>query len=161
MSNIIEFLKSSFPWMTIFDFWILAIGILVIILVLAIYVYRDSNLRGGKSASWFIWTILLGGILPFLIYIVVRSPYTKMELEEEKTKEEVVELQKKYYELAIGKEVQKCPVCGEEVSADYMYCPYCFTQLKKRCPQCGKLVDKDAKICPYCGYIFEEKGVKK
>jgi len=161
MNNMIELLRNSFPWMSSFDFGVLIVGFLVIILVLAIYVYRDSSLRGGKSISWFIWTILLGGILPFLFYTIVRSPYTKGELKEEETNKEVVELQKKYYKLMLSKEIQKCPVCGEEVNAEYMYCPHCFTQLKKQCPQCGKLIDKDAKICPYCGHIFEEKGVIK
>jgi RNA polymerase subunit RPABC4/transcription elongation factor Spt4 len=89
--------------------------------------------------------------------MIVRSPYTKEELEEEKLNKKLLQLQRKYYELMISREIQKCPVCGEEVSSDYMYCPKCFTQLKKCCDECKKGVDKDAKICPYCGHIFGEK----
>ncbi len=157
MNYIMNLLRGSFPWISALDFGIFLLGSLVVIFVLAFYVYRDSSLRGGKSLLWTICTILFGGILPFLFYMIVRSSYTKEELEEEKLNKELMQLQRNYYELMASKEIQKCPVCGEEVSADYMYCPKCFTQLKKHCDECKKIVDKDAKICPYCGHIFGER----
>ncbi len=161
MNNIILVLNSVFPWMNQLDFLVIIFVYILIIFSLSIFVYRDSKLRGGSSISWLIWTILLGGILPFLFYLIVRSPYTREELQEEEIQKEVVELQKKYYELVIGNEVKSCPVCGEEIKGDYMYCPHCFTQLMKKCPECGRIIEKDMKICPYCGHIFEngEKGV--
>ncbi len=161
MNNIILVLKSVFPWMNQLDFWVIVLVYVLIVFALSVFVYRDSRSRRGSSISWLIWTILFGGILPFLFYLIVRSPYTGEELQEEAIQKEVVELQKKYYEVIISKEMQRCPVCGEEIKADYMYCPYCFTQLKKKCPECGQIIEKDMKICPYCGHIFEdeEKGV--
>ncbi len=161
MNGDIFVLKSIFPWMTPVDFWVILILYILVVFALAVFIYRDGKLRGANTVMWVLWTILLGGILPFLFYLIVRSPYTEEELREEQIQKEVVELQKKYYELEISKEVQHCPVCGEEIKSDYLFCPHCFTQLKKKCPDCGRIVDKDFKICPYCGHIFEdeEKGV--
>jgi RNA polymerase subunit RPABC4/transcription elongation factor Spt4 len=162
MNNITLVLKSVFPWMGPRDFWVIVSIYILIVFALAVFVYRDSKSRGGNKVSWLVWTILLGGILPFLFYLIVRSPYTEEELHESELQKEVIELQKKYYELMVSKEIQRCPVCGEEIRSDYMYCPHCFTQLKKKCPDCGRIVDKDVKICPYCGHIFEDdekKGV--
>jgi len=160
MNNVILVLKTIFPWLTVTDFWVIVSLYLVLDIALSIFVYNDSKSRGGHALSWALWCFVLGGILPFLFYLIVRSPYTLDEINEEEIEKEVVELQKKYYEIQIAKEVQICPVCGEEIKSDYMYCPYCFTQLKKRCPECGRSIDKDFKICPYCGHVFdEEKGV--
>lgn len=157
MNKILDFIRSIFPWVTASDIFIVLIVFSTLIIILAIYVYFDSKSRGGKSIIWLIFTILLLGLIPFIFYILVRSPYTLEEIKEEKLKKEVIELQKKYYELMIDKELERCPVCGEEVKKDYLFCPHCFTQLKKRCPQCGSIIEKDSKICPYCGYIFESE----
>lgn len=157
MSKILELFKSVFPWITKSDIVIILAIFFVIILVLSLYVFFDSKSRGGNSIGWLVVNILLLGIIPFIFYILVRSPYTLEELKEEKLKKEVITLQKRYYELQIEKELLKCPVCGEEVKIDYLFCPHCFTQLKKKCKQCGSVIEKDSKICPYCGYIFESE----
>jgi hypothetical protein len=156
MSKILDILKSVFPWITPIDLSIIFLVFFSLILILALYVYFDSKTRGGKSLYWFIGTLLFLGIIPFIFYLMVRSPFTLEEIKEEKIKKEVIELQKRYYELMIEKEISRCPVCGEEVRNDYLFCPHCFTQLKKRCGKCGSVIEKDAKICPYCGNIFEE-----
>jgi DNA-directed RNA polymerase subunit RPC12/RpoP len=157
MEKIIEVIKTVLPNFSTTDILIIILSLLALIVTIAIYVYNDSRLRGGNAKGWLIATILLGGILPLVFYLMVRSPYTLEELNEEKERKEVLELQKKYYKIQIEKELYKCPVCGEEVRSDYLFCPHCFTQLKKKCPQCGAIVEKDAKICPYCGFIFEER----
>ncbi len=161
MNNFIEFLRTIFPWMTATDFWVLLFIYILIVFALSVFVYRDSKARGGNALLWVIFTVILGGILPYLFYLIVRSPYTEEDLREEELQKEVIELQKKYYETILSKEVTVCPVCGEEIRSDYLYCPYCFTQLKKKCPKCGKAINKDYKICPYCGYVFEEEKEEK
>jgi len=161
MNSIILNLENLFPWITPLDLFVFLLAFIIVLLAFALYVYRDSKLRGGNSTSWFIWTLILGGLIPFIFYIMVRSPMTKDDIKEIEEKKEVIELQKKYYELMISKEILKCPVCGEEVKSDYLFCQHCFTQLKKRCENCGHLVDKASKICPYCGHIFDEKGENK
>ncbi len=147
--------------MTPLDFWVIVLVYILIIFALAVFVYRDAKLRGANAVLWAVFTVLFGGILPYLFYLIVRSPFTEDELKEEELQKEVVELQKKYYEMMLEKEVMHCPVCGEEIKSDYLYCPYCFTQLKKRCPKCGSVIEKDFKICPYCGFIFEEDSKEK
>jgi len=156
MNKVYAVLNSFMPWLSKTDFWLLVLAIVASILIMAFYVFNDSKIRGGNSVVWLIFTVLLGGIIPFIFYLMVRSPTTLEEIKEEETRMEVIELERRYYELMIARETTKCPVCGEEVKADYLYCPHCFTQLKKRCPNCGSVVDKDSKICPYCGFIFEE-----
>jgi RNA polymerase subunit RPABC4/transcription elongation factor Spt4 len=147
--------------MTTTDFWVLLSVYALIVFALSVFVYRDSKSRGGKAALWTIFTVIFGGILPYLFYLIVRSPYTEEEIREEELQKEVVELQRKYYELMLDKEITHCPVCGEEIRSDYLYCPYCFTQLKKKCPECGRAIDKNFKICPYCGHVFEEENEGK
>jgi predicted nucleic acid-binding Zn ribbon protein len=156
MTKIYEVLNSFLPWLTKTDFWLIILAILISIFIMAFYVFSDSKIRGGNSVGWLISTLMLGGVIPFVFYLMVRSPYTLDEIKEEETKKEVIELEQKYFELMVSKEISKCPVCGEEVKSDYLYCPHCFTQLKKRCPNCGAVIEKDAKICSYCGFIFEE-----
>jgi RNA polymerase subunit RPABC4/transcription elongation factor Spt4 len=158
MGSFIQNLKILLPWLTSLDLVVFFTALAVVALACSLYVYRDSKLRGGKSISWFIWTLVLGGLIPFLFYVMIRSPFTKDDLKEIDEKKEVAELQKKYYELMISKEIAKCPICGEEVISDYVFCPHCYTQLKKQCNNCGHPVEKGFKICPYCGHIFDEKG---
>lgn len=158
MNRITENLQNLFPWITTTDLIIISFALAIIVILLALYVYRDSKIRGGKSISWLIWTIILGGLIPFIFYLMVRSPLTKDEVREIDEKKEVTELQKKYYEIMIERESLKCPICGEDVKSDFLFCPHCFAQLKKQCSKCGNIVDKEFKICPYCGQVFDEKG---
>ncbi|MBP8612522.1 MAG: zinc-ribbon domain-containing protein [Candidatus Atribacteria bacterium] len=157
MEKIIGSIQNLIPSLSKSDVVIILISFLFLIVVIALYVFNDSKLRGGNSYLWLIFTILLGGIIPWIFYLVVRSPYTLEELKDEKERKEALELQKKYYALMIEKEVYKCPVCGEEIRNDYLFCPRCFTQIKKKCPKCNATLEKDAKICPYCGFIFEDR----
>lgn len=157
MKNFFDAIKNFVPFLSTQDIVVIALSFLVLTVIIALYIYNDSRQRGGRSVLWLIATIVFLGILPLVFYLMVRSPYTLEELEEEKERKEVLELQKKYYKIQIEKEFTKCPVCGEEVKRDYAFCPHCFTQLKKRCPQCNEFIEKDSKICPYCGFIFEER----
>ncbi|BAL81336.1 zinc ribbon domain-containing protein [Caldisericum exile] len=157
MGKIIDFIKTILPSLSTTDILVIFASLVALILIIAIYVYNDSKLRGGNALGWLIATIVFGGILPFVFYLMIRSPYTLEEIKEEKERKEVLELQRRYYELQIKKEIHQCPVCGEEVKNEYLFCPHCFTQLKKKCPNCGSVIEKDAKICPYCGFIFEER----
>lgn len=155
MNRLINSLKGFFPWITVSDLAIIFAVIFILICILSLYVYFDTKNRGGKSLNWVIATILLGGVVPFIFYLMVRSPYTIEEVKEEKLKKEVIELQKRYYELMVERELERCPVCGDEVKAEYLFCPHCYTQLKKRCDKCGSVIEKSLKICPYCGNIFD------
>ena len=43
-----------------------------------------------------------------------------------------------------------CPECGERVSARYVVCPYCQTELKGTCATCGQVVGLNWHYCPSC-----------
>ncbi len=43
-----------------------------------------------------------------------------------------------------------CPECGERVSARYVICPYCRSELKGTCPHCGQTVAAEWNYCPSC-----------
>jgi len=157
MGKILDSLSIFLPVLSKTEIYLIVLAFVILNFAIALFIYNDSKNRGGKSIGWVISSILLGGIIPLIFYLMVRSPYTLDEIREDNERKEVLSLQKKYYQLMISKEVYKCPVCGEEVKSDYLFCPHCFTQLRKKCPKCGAIIEKDAKICPYCGFIFEGK----
>ncbi len=87
--------------------------------------------------------VLVTGPLGVLLYLLMRPKYTLMELYDRQLEEE-----------ALYREVEQqlvCPNCHRRVEPDWMFCPYCHTQLKKACVSCGKLLDLEWDICPYCG----------
>jgi hypothetical protein len=43
-----------------------------------------------------------------------------------------------------------CPECGERVSARFVVCPYCQTELKGTCATCGQVVGLNWHYCPSC-----------
>jgi len=157
MENLINSIKNFLPFLSTSDLVLIFLAFLILLIAISLFIYNDSKMRGGKATLWAVISFLLLGIIPLIFYLMVRSPYTLDEIREENERKEVIALQKKYYQLMIDREIAKCPVCGEEVKNDYLFCPHCFTQIKKKCPNCGTVIDKDAKICPYCGFIFEGK----
>ncbi len=60
---------------------------------------------------------------------------------------------------------RKCPVCGEDISADAMYCPNCGTKQEpivaespaagRVCPNCGAELEDDQIFCTVCGTNVE------
>jgi RNA polymerase subunit RPABC4/transcription elongation factor Spt4 len=43
-----------------------------------------------------------------------------------------------------------CPSCKRYVTADFVICPYCRTQLKEPCANCGRPLGFNWVVCPYC-----------
>ena len=46
---------------------------------------------------------------------------------------------------------QKCPHCGDAVTADEIFCSKCGAQLKKECKNCGTVNDPNCNYCIKCG----------
>jgi len=44
-----------------------------------------------------------------------------------------------------------CPECGELISPEFKFCPFCQTQLKDKCPNCGATVQTWMHYCTACG----------
>ncbi len=82
------------------------------------------------------------------------------------------ELDGKMAQLEVYKEqirsrkgIRKCPVCGQDISADAMFCSYCGTRqepviaetvqpTEKICANCGTVLEEDAVFCPRCGQQY-------
>ena len=67
------------------------------------------------------------------------------------------------------KGMQRCEICGAEISKDALFCNNCGNSIQKNagqqtetvedgavCPNCGNIGKKDARFCTLCGQQLEE-----
>jgi hypothetical protein len=78
-----------------------------------------------------------------VIYMILRPPKTLTELYEESLEEEAF-LQGIHVDSA-------CPVCKQKAEADFVFCPWCQTRLKRTCMRCEHPMLLRWKACPHCG----------
>lgn len=95
--------------------------------------------------------LLLTGLFIWIIYLLIKPPYTLEEMQIIERDQRLKELRKMYYEYELSKSGRICPVCGLPVETDYIICPNCYKRLKEKCEQCGRLIDINWNMCPYCG----------
>jgi RNA polymerase subunit RPABC4/transcription elongation factor Spt4 len=130
--------------------------ITIVVLVTAIFVtsmwigmvlwtFRDARSRSRDIVSQIMATLMVAVLtLPgFILYFLVRPRETLAEAYEHALEQEAL--------LQAIEEPEACLGCGAKGRSDYLYCPYCHTQLKKACPTCGRVLHLDWNICPYCG----------
>ncbi len=78
-----------------------------------------------------------------LIYAILRPPKTLAQIYEESLEEEA---------FLQGIQVHSsCPVCKQRVEADFLFCPWCQTRLKRTCTRCDRPLALRWKMCPFCG----------
>jgi len=102
-----------------------------VIVLLAFWVFTDAKRRGHKfPALWAVLT-LIGNVIAWIIYMMVR-PATTVNTE--------------------GKVVPKgtCPLCGTKLRSDFIACPGCGILLRSRCHNCSRALENDWSFCPYC-----------
>lgn len=63
-----------FPFDVFGAFCFLIIGLWVIFILIAVWVYRDAESRGMSGALWLIIVILLG-LIGLIVYLIVRSDH--------------------------------------------------------------------------------------
>ena len=120
-------------------------------LSLIFWAYRDIRKR-ARDPFMIILAVLVVAILfipGFLIYLIIRPPFT-IEEEYQRTLEEEALLQ-------TIEDNYLCSGCGRRVHDDWIACPYCHADLKKKCSRCGKLLDIPWDMCPYCTFPAEGK----
>ena len=103
----------------------------VVVVLLAFWVFVDATRRGHKyPALWAVLT-LIGNVVAWIIYMMVR-PATTVNTE--------------------GKVVPKgaCPLCGTKWRSDFIACPGCGTLIRKTCVNCHRALENDWSFCPYC-----------
>jgi hypothetical protein len=112
---------------------------------MVLWTFRDIRSRSRDIIVQILATLMVGILtLPgLLVYFLTRPRETLSEAYEHALEQEAL--------LQAIEEPDVCPGCGTKISAEFRYCPYCHTQLRKVCASCGKALDLDWNICPYCG----------
>ena len=80
----------------------------VIFILIAIWVYRDAEKRGGNGILWLI-IVIFTGIIGIIIWLVVRPPIGGKKPESER----------------------RCPNCGRPIPMDARVCPYCSKKFEE------------------------------
>ncbi|MCI0513187.1 zinc ribbon domain-containing protein [candidate division KSB1 bacterium] len=109
--------------------FILPILLLALWVLVMVWVYRDAERRGMSGILWAL-LVMVGCVIGFLIYLIVRNDVNQHGFAIETTK--------------------VCFQCEKTVPQNYPFCPYCGTQLSSVCPACNKAVAGDWLVCPYC-----------
>ncbi len=112
---------------------------------MVLWTFNDIRSRTRDIVVQVVATLMVAVLtLPGLIlYFLIRPRETLAEAYERALEQEAL--------LQAVEEPEVCPSCGAKVRADYLYCPYCHTQLKKSCVVCGRILQLDWNLCPYCG----------
>lgn len=111
-------------------------------LSIAYWTFRDAKTRGAMAGYWAIVTLIFP-IFGLLIYLVVRPPERREDVQERE-----LEIRSKEAQLAQSGAV--CPACMRAVEKEFLICPHCLKRLKKPCPECESALKMNWTICPYC-----------
>ncbi|MDI3341087.1 MAG: zinc ribbon domain-containing protein [Sphaerobacter sp.] len=130
--------------------------ILALWFALAVWTFQDIQQRSRSVIAQIFSTlvVVLFFVPGVLIYLILRPRETLDEAFQRSLEEE--------YLLQDLEELPLCPSCQRHVAEDFVYCPYCRTELRQPCPGCERLIDLRWEICPYCGveqYPAEEPAI--
>ncbi len=128
-------------------------GLLVIVgvfftslwLGMVLWTFRDIRSRTRDLIVQIVATLMVGVLtLPgFILYFLIRPHETLSEAYERALEQEAL--------LQAIDEPELCSSCNAKARPDFLYCPYCHTQLKKACLACQHPLELAWNICPYCG----------
>jgi RNA polymerase subunit RPABC4/transcription elongation factor Spt4 len=123
---------------------IAAAYVLVLWIGIIAWTYRDIRERTRDTAFQIVAVllVLVFNIPGWLIYMILRPAETLTEAYARSLEEEAL--------LQELEEQGICPSCKRYVSADFVICPYCRTQLKEPCANCGRPLHFNWVACPYC-----------
>ncbi len=124
---------------------VVAVFVTSVWLGMVLWTFRDIRSRTRDIIAQLLATLMVAILtVPGLIlYFLVRPRETLSEAYEHALEQEAL--------LQAIEEPEACPSCGGKVRADFLYCPYCHTQLQKVCVVCDKVMQLDWNLCPYCG----------
>ena len=116
-------------------------------LSLVFWTYRDIRGRVRDPLMHWLAALLVAVLnLPgVIIYLILRPPHTLEETYQQMLEEEAL--------LTAIEEQPVCPGCERHVHADWQYCPYCHTRVKKACESCGQMMELSWNLCPWCGTL--------
>jgi hypothetical protein len=118
--------------------------VLVLWIGIIAWTYRDIRDRTRDTAFQIVAVLLVMvfNIPGWIIYMILRPDETLAEAYARSLEEEA--LLQELEDQAI------CPSCKRYVSADFVICPHCRTQLKQPCANCGRPLNFNWVACPYC-----------
>ena len=105
---------------------------LVVLVLMAIWFYRDAR---SRDYNWLMWTIapvflfFFGGLswLFAAAFILIL-----------------------YLGLRPKGRLTVCPHCKKRIHDELAFCPYCRRSVKRECLRCHRTVPWDATVCPHC-----------
>lgn len=121
---------------------------------MVLWTFRDIRSRTRDIAVQIVATLIVGlfTVPGLIVYFLTRPQETLTEAYERALEQEAL--------LQAIEEPEVCPSCGAKTRADFLFCPYCHTQLKKSCPSCDETLQLEWNICPYCGTTQETQVVE-
>lgn len=105
---------------------------IIISIILAIFLYRDSRSRDYNWTMWVViplFLVFVNTILAILLAVGVIVIYLNV-----RPKGELI----------------RCPHCKHSIHSGLAFCPFCKKSVKRECLRCHETVDWDATICPHC-----------
>lgn len=138
--NLLQDLANS----GVLDLWpyFLIIYTLTLYLALIIWVLNDVLKRSHSFLFQIlaVCLIVFGNIFGLIVYLIIRPRQTLLELNLYET------------ELKTLISTHSCPQCQTELTADFLYCPFCQIQIQNRCSKCHSIFKKEWEMCPFCGH---------
>ena len=124
---------------------VLAVFVTSLWLGMVLWTFRDIRSRTRDIIVQVLATLVVAiiNVPGLIVYFLTRPRETLAEAYEHALEQEAL--------LQAIEEPEACVGCGSKVRSDYVYCPYCHTQLKKVCVSCGRILHLDWNICAYCG----------
>jgi hypothetical protein len=118
--------------------------VLVLWISIIAWTYRDIRDRSRDAAFQIVAVllVLVFNIPGWFIYMLLRPSETLAQAYARSLEEEAL--------LQELEEQGICPSCKRYVTADFVVCPYCRTQLKEPCTNCGRPLSFNWVACPHC-----------
>jgi RNA polymerase subunit RPABC4/transcription elongation factor Spt4 len=133
------------------------VGVTVALLVafwigLVIWTFRDIRSRTRDVFAWIlaILLVLIGGVIGWLLYFLLRPRETLAEVYDRQLEEEAL--------LRDITTRRACPSCRTVTEPDWLICPHCRAELRRTCTECGRALELDWIACPYCMTPVVSKG---
>ncbi len=73
------------------------LGMAVLVAVILIWIIRDTSRRGANTVTWSVFAVVGLGLLPLIIYLLVRDPLTLDDHMTDKLNNDVLKLERSYY----------------------------------------------------------------
>ncbi len=100
----------------------IAFALLIVLLLMARYVYHDAKSRGMSPVLWTLVAVFVPYLLGLIVYLIARTPL-----------------------------LRRCSSCGALSPNESAFCPKCGKPLRSRCPKCQFPLEEDHRFCPACG----------